>query len=73
MISPFGFVYNGCCGRERTKVKNKIKSNANDQNSNFEQRIKELEKFKVFLKDYVVDFPLIDDVTSAQEGVDNDK
>ena len=73
MISPFGFVYNGCCGRERTKVKNKIKSNANDKNSDLEQRVKELEKLKIFFKDYVVDISVVDDDDKHQQQRVDDK
>jgi len=71
-ISPFGFVH-GCCRRERIKIKDKIESNANNKNSDLEQRIKELEKLKIFLKDYVVDISVVDDDDKHQQQRVDDK
>ena len=67
------------------KIKDKIELNAIDENSDLEQRVKELEKLKIFLKDYVVDISVIDEATSAankgkgnelpesEQGVDNNE
>jgi len=67
------------------EIKDKIESDAKKRNIDLEQRVKELEKLKLFLKDYVVDISVIDEATSAankgkgnelpesEQGVDNNE